>query len=317
MKSAEISPSSLGIGVTADHEFLAPLAFEFDPVAGASADVAAVRFFGDNSFQPALRGGVKESFSRFHHVVAVVRLTEKRQEAFQALFAVHQRQRAQIMAVKCQAIEEEAFHGRRRHAKLNIASAGEMHACLQPLKARLSPLVKGDNLAIDDKMLDGQFFQRFPQFRVAVGDLRSVAPVKFDGVAVALGQNSHAVVFDFENPLRSGKGSLLQGCKHQRLTARREVFLGALSFCKCSRSSESFAGKVGHLFQGESGYHRLRIALDQLVGASEGIGLLQQQPIFLRLRHAREGPQSPHLVPEKFHFELAPFELFHRVAGFD
>ena len=62
------------------------------------------------------------------------------------------------MAVKRQAIEEEAFHGRRRHAKLNIPSAGEMHACLQSLKARLSPLVKGDNLAVDDEMLDGQFF---------------------------------------------------------------------------------------------------------------------------------------------------------------
>ena len=88
MKSAEIIPFSLRIGVAADHELLAPLAFDFDPVAGATADVAAVSFFGDDSFQSALGGGIKEGFSRFHQVVAVVRLTEERQEVFQALFAV-------------------------------------------------------------------------------------------------------------------------------------------------------------------------------------------------------------------------------------
>src|SRR5215813_996522 len=46
MKSAEIIPLSLRIGVTADHELLAPLAFDFDPVARSAANVATVCFLG-------------------------------------------------------------------------------------------------------------------------------------------------------------------------------------------------------------------------------------------------------------------------------
>src|SRR5262245_12131398 len=49
MKSAEIIPLSLRISVTADHELLAPLAFDFAPVARAAANVATVCFLGDDS----------------------------------------------------------------------------------------------------------------------------------------------------------------------------------------------------------------------------------------------------------------------------
>ena len=91
---------------------------------------------------------------------------------------------------------------------------------------------------------------------------------------------------------------------------------GCFDFSQMLPQFRKFRGKVSYLFQGESGYHRLRIAFDQLIGSSKRVGFFQQQPILFFLRHARQGPQSPHLVPEKFHFELTPFELFHRVAGF-
>src|SRR6516165_3887405 len=142
MESAEISASSLGIGVAADYEFLAPLAFNFDPIARAPADVEAGRFLGNNAFEAALRRSFEESFPGFCNVVAITSLTQKGQEAFQAFFSIHQRKRTEIMVVKGQAIEEKTFHGCCHHAPLNIVSAGQMHPRLQLLKARLSPLVE-------------------------------------------------------------------------------------------------------------------------------------------------------------------------------
>ena len=88
MKSAKITPLSLRISVTTDHEFLASLAFDFDPVARAPADVAAVGFFATIPSNPRSEQASKKA-SRFHHVVAVVRLTEQRQEAFQELFSAY------------------------------------------------------------------------------------------------------------------------------------------------------------------------------------------------------------------------------------
>src|SRR5262249_30076081 len=50
IKTPKIFPLSLGSVVTADHELLASLAFDFDPVARAAANVATVCFLGDDSF---------------------------------------------------------------------------------------------------------------------------------------------------------------------------------------------------------------------------------------------------------------------------
>src|SRR6516165_1536993 len=223
MESAEISASSLGIGVAADYEFLASLAFDFNPIARTPAYIAAGRFLGNNAFEAALRRGFEESFSGFRNVVAVASLTQKGQEAFQAFFSIHQRERTEIMAVKGHAIEEKSFHGCCNHASLNIVNAGQVHPRLQLLKARLSPFIECHDLAVDHETVHGEPLERISQLRITFGDQSAVAAVEFDGVTVALRQNTDAVIFNFEKPIGFGKRTLLQGRKHQRLTAGADV----------------------------------------------------------------------------------------------
>src|SRR5258708_25742396 len=98
-----------------------------------------------------------------------------------------------------------------------------MHPGLQLLKTRLSPLVERHDLAVDHETVHREPLERVSQLRITVSDLSPVAAVEFNCVTIALRQNTHAVVFDFENPIRSRKRTLLQSREHQRLAAGGDV----------------------------------------------------------------------------------------------
>src|SRR5215469_697628 len=209
MERAEIAPPALRIGVAADDEFLAALAFDLDPIPRAPAHVPAPDLFRHDSFQSPVGGCVKECFTSFLDVVAVARPAQRWKELLQAFFALDQRKRTKIASFESKAIEENPFHGHHPRRALDVIIAGEMHARLKFLKTWLSVLVEGNDLAINDKMIHGQSFERLSQFWITVRHQRSVAPDHFNSVSVPLRKHPYAIILNLENPLGSRKGPLL------------------------------------------------------------------------------------------------------------
>jgi len=59
----------------------------------------------------------------------------------------------------------------------------------------------------------------------------------------------------------------------------------------------------------------LRISIDQLIAGRRTVRLLEEEPLLLLPRHARERPAPPELVAEELHLELAPAELLQQILG--
>ncbi len=312
----EVPARALGIGVAADHELLPLLALDLDPVAGAPAGIGALRLLGHDPFEPLGGGRLEERDTLPGDVVAVAHRPERRHEEPQALLALDEGPAAQVAIVEHEAVEEDAHRGPALRGHRDLARVGERHAGLQALEARPARVVQRHDLAVDHEAVDGQRSQGAHHLGIPRGRILAAPSVQGHALAPAVRQHAHPVVLDLVDPGRIGEGPLRERGQGEGLGAR--VHLGARRPQRVEAGAHrGEPGRaVGHLLDGETGEHRLRVALDQLdaVGRQRGaVGLLEQQPVAVLARHAREGPAPAHLVAEDLHLELAARELIERL----
>jgi len=104
----EAAAAAFGVGVADDHEFLALLALELDPVRAAAATVRAVDAFADQPFELQTAGAVEQGFDRLVKVgrkLEYVRLIVPKQLA-QGVAAALQRYLTQVPTTKKRQVEQ-------------------------------------------------------------------------------------------------------------------------------------------------------------------------------------------------------------------
>ena len=312
VQRAEPPARALRLRPAADDELLAEVALDLQPLARASADVAAVGALGDDALQPLLGGRLVERLAATFHVLAGADHAARRQQQREAGLALRQGDVAQVVPVEREGVEEDRAHRHRRAGALDVGRPGEVHAVLQALERRPPPLVERHDLAVEDEAPERQRAQRGDDLRIAPGEHLPGPTVELDALAVAGGQHAHAVVLDLEEPVRPRERPLGQRGQHDGLAsgvhrARRRP--GARE----ARAQRGQARRAGaHLLDGQAGQHRLRKALGRLVGAGESVGLLEQQPVLRRAAHARERPAPAQLDPEELDVEPAGAQLLGR-----
>src|SRR5262249_5538917 len=70
---------------------------------------------------------------------------------------------------------------------------------------------------------------------------------------------------------------------------------------------------IRDLLHGETREDRLRIPIDELLARRAPVGLLEEEPLRLLARHARERPAAAELVAEELDLDLAAPELLERI----
>src|SRR5205814_1605667 len=111
-KRADAFPRALGIGETADHEFLSLHALRFQPLWASPGPVRQVATLGDDSFEALLAGFAKKFAAVSGEVVGIadpVCGLLSSEETAEETFALLERRPRHVSAVEMQEIENEVY----------------------------------------------------------------------------------------------------------------------------------------------------------------------------------------------------------------
>src|SRR5262245_32752405 len=191
MQGSEVRPRALRHGVAADHELLAELALDLQPVARSLGGIRAVALLRDHTLEALLTGGGEKVRAVLEHVVAEVDHASRRHQEPQALLARLERQPSQVAAVQPERVEEDGADGHLAPRPLDVRRAREAHALLEPLETRAPALVEGDDLAVEDEALERQRVQRRRHLWIARREDLAAASAQLDFVAGARGEDAN------------------------------------------------------------------------------------------------------------------------------
>src|SRR5206468_2435896 len=91
VQRAEVPVAAARLGIAADHEFLAALAFDLDPVGRSLARIGAVGALRDHPLEPHLGCGIEKRFAMLRDVVARLDDSRGRQNAGEAFLRIRSR----------------------------------------------------------------------------------------------------------------------------------------------------------------------------------------------------------------------------------
>src|SRR5262249_57078173 len=106
------APGALAIGAAADHEPLAALALDLEPVARAAAPIRPVRLLRDDALEVVLVAGTKEFLAALLDVRAVDEdAVAAGNQPLEELLAFAKRHVAEIVTLELETAEEHSAHG--------------------------------------------------------------------------------------------------------------------------------------------------------------------------------------------------------------
>lgn len=269
---------ALRLGIADDHELLAQLALQLDPVVAAARTVGAAQTLADHAFETELAGAGQQVAGVFRERRGEPQrvFVAPFQQRLQARAALLQGDIAQILAFVVRQVEEDVQ---------DVLAATFLEGVLQGLEVRSTLLVEDDQFAVQPTALQTEPGQGLLQVRQAFGPVMAVA-----------GQQAHVAVFDaahqpiavqleFVGPLPSRRlldqAGQLGGdpLEHRRLppalAASRRPGRGRGGFAMAGQQRTLAEHAVGTLLQHVEAIQAARLAvlgLDQ-----EPLGLLAAQ----------------------------------------
>src|SRR5262249_25571935 len=264
MQGAEVRPRALRHRVAADHELLAELALDLQPVARALGGIRTVTLLRDHALETLLAGGGEKVCTVLEHVVAEVDDAARRHQEPQAFLAGLERQPPQVAAVEPERVEEDRADGHLAARTLPSRRARAAHALLEPLEARAPALVEGDDLTVEDEALERQRVQRRRHLWIARREDLAAASTQLDLVAGARGDDANPVVLDLEQPRRVRR-CLVDECRqHHEVAARRDLAARRRELGQAAAQGRDLADAVAQLLDRQAGEHGFGIALGRL-----------------------------------------------------
>jgi hypothetical protein len=325
---ADAGARALRIGEAADDEFLAPAAFQFDPVGRAARDIAGVAPLADHAFEADLAGGDDQfirpgaEFGREPHLVGFGLL----EHLFEHRAAVDQRHLAQVVAVEVRNIEQEV---------IDVDGAVAVECRLQQAEIGLAGVVVHDDFAVVPAVGQRHAFQLFLQRRELVGPVVRIACDETHRALLDAREHAVAVELDFEQPVfgvgrrridergqfrREFRRERRRGVLRRRALCRRLLccrffggcFFGGCLLCRCRLR---FLAQRLDLLRRPLRHRQCLHAVGQFVDQREFGGrtrvivfLLDQQPwrlLFATALHPHERPAAMHLVPVQRELDAA------------
>src|SRR6056297_184586 len=229
-QGAEALALAFRLSEAGDDQFLAVVAFEFQPVAGAAVTIARVGPLGDDAL-PAFVAGLFEE--RFAVLVPVGREVQRRVEAEQSpeqLLARSERQGIQIVPVDMQQIEDIEVN--RDIGCTGRFRIGDLHSLLQTREAA-DVVLEGDRFAVDDEIGAVLLQAGLDQLGIGIVGLLAVAGQQSNLVVVAEKQQALAVELALVNPVGIGKALVGQRGQHRRHPFRVIALLQGVAFLAC------------------------------------------------------------------------------------
>ena len=138
---------------------------------------------------------------------------------------------------------------------------------------------------------------------------------QLDLIALARGQDTHAVVLDLEEPRRVRRRLVDERREHQEIAVRCDLPARGLELGQPPAQRLDPGRAVAQLLDRQPREHRFGEALGRLRLAGVFVGLLQQQPVAVLATHARQRPPPAQLEAEQLELELAAPDLLARRLG--
>ena len=318
---AEIGARPGRIGIAGDHEFLAALALQLDPVGAARAAVRRALALADDAFQAERERRLDHAVGRRveHFAEADARRGRLRNHAVQQCAARFQRRDAQVVAIEVRQVEEVVD---------DVLGAARIERVLQRAEVGHALRIRHHDLAVVPARRQARFTQAALQGTELGRPVVAVAGDELHVVAVDAGEHPVAVELDLVDP-RAGIARRCVG-KHGEL--RRELVgqRGRLGFGRQHGLRARLA--TWRLLcrrrraRGRRGLrHRQRLhAVGQLVDHAElggrphvGIALLDEQPrllFFVVLLDPHQHPAAVQLVAVQVELEVALAQALVRIA---
>ena len=191
---AERTARTFRIGVADDHEFLAMLALELDPVAAAPRHIRRAETFADQAFHLHLAGAVEQRIRGFVERLgeAQQRISLRAEDGRQRRAAFLHRHFAQVDAVEIRQIKQVIE---------DVATAPGLEGILQGLKIRHAVFVGDHHFAVEPGRFQPQRGQRFGLLRQLVRPVMAIAGEQLHLIMIDPRHDPVTVELDLVAPL--------------------------------------------------------------------------------------------------------------------
>jgi hypothetical protein len=160
--------------------------------------VLAVQPLRDHALQPVLTAGAKHDVTVADLVGRRVAVPAAEVEVFQPVPSGDVRVIDQELAVEVEQIKDHVVDRRPGHHPRDVRLGGQAHALLELFEARPTPLVEGDDLPVEHRLVGAPRPAERRELRVAPGDVVAVTGLGAEPTAVPEGDRPNAVPLELE-----------------------------------------------------------------------------------------------------------------------